>query len=211
DVVYRLKAEDHAVVYALLQSAANMGKLQPIPHNAAMKDYRRAFLPSGIVPDPPRPPTPPPDSPPLTPIFPRSARYKRPGRDTGGLRSFAELPERIGALREKKLLDVEDVSSKRYGVSVDALAQESMLVVDGWQTFAPSSPSITSSVDDEFDELADMFPSSPDTSVVDAMNLVQDVEDSKLDEIQIPRDRRIGGSLGLPGESIVDKAQKAGG
>ncbi|KAG6835138.1 hypothetical protein C0991_004258, partial [Blastosporella zonata] len=48
------------------------------------------------------------------------------------------------------------------------------------ETFAPSSPSITSSVDDEFDELADMFPSSPDTSVVDAMNLVQDVEDSKL-------------------------------
>ncbi|KAG6838216.1 hypothetical protein C0991_001000 [Blastosporella zonata] len=55
-----------------------------------------------------------------------------------------------------------------------------MLVVDGWQTFAPSSPSIASSVDDEFDELADMFPSSPDASVVDAMNLVQDVEDSKL-------------------------------
>ncbi|KAG6863345.1 hypothetical protein C0991_006577 [Blastosporella zonata] len=79
------------------------------------------------------------------------------------------------------------------------------------EMFAPSSPSIASSVNDKFDELADMFSSSPDTSVVDAMNLVQDVKDSKLDEIQIPRDRRIGGSLGLLGESIVDKAQKAGG
>ncbi|KAG6918221.1 hypothetical protein DXG01_015814 [Tephrocybe rancida] len=210
DVIYNLKAADHAAVRALLRSVAAMNKAQPVP-SSAIKDYRLAFLPAGFVHDPPRPLTPPLDSPPLTPIFARNERYRLAedmGAKMGVLRSFKELPERLGA-KGKVLVEVEEDGNM---VSADVLARASMVVVDGWQTFAPSSPStVSSAADEEFDELAEMFPSSPDTSVVGAMNLVQDVENSKLDEVQIPKGRRIGGSLGFSKESIVDKARKAGG
>ncbi|KAG6899403.1 hypothetical protein C0995_006044 [Termitomyces sp. Mi166 len=224
DVVYNLKAEDHAAVRTYLQSVVTMCRPQLATPSDIKKDYRRAYLPAGFVFDPPRPATPSPDSPPLIPIFARSARYKSvENRDVknGVLRSYAELPGRLDALGEAKILDSDD--------DMD-LARASMVVVDGWQTYAVSSPSTVSSVgDEEFDQLADMFPSSPDTSVVDAMNLVEDVENSKfgthlsgfvaalilssidVDEVQIPKNRRIGGSLGLPRESVIDKARKAGG
>ncbi|KAG6885124.1 hypothetical protein C0993_005702 [Termitomyces sp. T159_Od127] len=202
DVVFNLKAADHAAVRAYLQSVATMCRPRLATPSDIKKDYRRAYLPAGFVFDPSPPAVPPLDSPPLTPVFARSARY-RCNQDvkSGVLGSYAELPERLGVTRDTKILDSDE--------DMD-LARASMIVVDGWQTYAVSSPSSVSSVDDEFDELADMFPPS-DTSAVDAMNLVEDVENSKLDEVQIPKNRRIGGSLGLPRESIIDKARKAGG
>ncbi|KAG5353703.1 hypothetical protein C0989_003129 [Termitomyces sp. Mn162] len=206
DVSFNLKAADHAAVRAYLQSVATMCRPQPVTSNDLKRDYRRAYLPAGFVFDPPRPATTPPNSPPLTPIFPRSTRYKRvENQDIKNrvLCSYVELPQRLGVAGEAKLLDLDG--------DMD-LARASMVVVDGWQTYAVSSPTTVSSIDDaEFDELADMFPSSPDTSIVDAMNLVEDVENSKLDEVQIPKNRRIRGSLGMSRESIVDRARKAGG
>ncbi|KAG6896756.1 hypothetical protein C0992_006331 [Termitomyces sp. T32_za158] len=203
DVTFNLKAADHTAVRAYLQSVATVCRPQLATHIDIKKDYRRAYLPAGFVFDPPPPPASPQDSPPLTPVFARSARYGcNQDVKSGVLHSYAELPERLGVTEKAKILDSDE--------DMD-LARASMIVVDGWQTYAVSSPTSVSSADDEFDELADMFPSSPDTSVIDAMNLVEDVENSKLDEVQIPRNRRIGGSLGLLRESIIDKAQKAGG
>ena len=50
------------------------------------------------------------------------------------------------------------------------------------ETIVTSSPSMISvhSDDEEIDQLADMFPSSPDTEISCAMNLTCDVESSKL-------------------------------
>ncbi|KAG6833602.1 hypothetical protein H0H87_004229 [Tephrocybe sp. NHM501043] len=210
DVIYHLKAADYAAVRALLQSVFTMCRPHPLPPKAIKNDYRDTFLPVGFVHDPPQPPTPPLDSPPLTPIFPRNARYRGADGQDIGLRSFVELPEKIGAVGGMTMVAADEDASGSTA-SDDSLARASMVIVDGWQTYAPSSSTTVSSVDEEFDELAGMFPSSPDTSVVDAINLIQDVENSKLDEVQIPKDRRIGESLFPPRESIVDKNQKAGG
>ncbi|KAG6849252.1 hypothetical protein H0H93_010001 [Arthromyces matolae] len=216
DVLYSLKAEDHALMRAFLQSVATMCRPRPATAKDIKKDFRRAYVPAGFVFNSETEPSPP-DSPPLTPIFPRNARFKLSGNqgnqsgggDAGLPRSFAEIPRLVGAEPQSRVLSWDDNLLSGSG---DEIAGASMVIVDGWQTFAVSSPSTVSSIDDEqFDELADdLYPSSPDTSVVNAINFVEDVENSKLDEILIPKERCIGGNLGMPRESI-DRARKAGG
>ncbi|KAG6813927.1 hypothetical protein H0H92_005776 [Tricholoma furcatifolium] len=207
DVTYYLKAADHAAVRDLLQSVAAVSRVRPTSPNGIERDCRRAYLPPNFAFEPPKSQTPPLDSPPFTPIFPRNERFKR-SEDRHSrpvLRSYAELPERIGAVMGRKALEIDECDDLG---AVDDLPRATMIVVDGWQTYDVSSPSTVSSFeDDEIDELAEMFPPSPNTSII------VDFENAKLDEIQIPKDRRIGGSLGgsrdLP--TIVNDTRKAGG
>ncbi|GLB33412.1 hypothetical protein LshimejAT787_0102960 [Lyophyllum shimeji] len=202
DVIYHLKASDHSAVRAFLKSGSTSCRPQTRRPNASNNDYRRLYLPASFDFDQPRPITPPPDSPPLVPIFTRKDRDRekclsaiKAGRGVhrAPLRSMGEIPDYIGA-------SGMHLPGSDYGgviASAESLSRENMIIVDGWQTYATSSPSTICSADsDGIDELIDMFPSSPDTSVVGALNLVRDVEDSKLEEVQIPRNRRFGGSLG---------------
>ncbi|KAG5645788.1 hypothetical protein DXG03_005325 [Asterophora parasitica] len=128
---------------------------------------------------------------------------------------MSEIPRYIGASRCAHAEEAVTVKEKEY--EARELARQSMIIVDGWQTYATSSPSTVSSFsdEDEIDELIGMFPSSPDTSILGSggnlETLTRDVEESKLDEILVPRDRRIGGVTAGKGKRIVDRARKAGG
>ncbi|KAF5388100.1 hypothetical protein D9615_000036 [Tricholomella constricta] len=221
DVKYHLKAADHAAVRELIKAVSIMSRAQPFPANANKSDFRRMYLPASFDFDQPCQDSRPPDSPPLVPIFARTARLKaakntRMKKDPGrtmhrpALHSMADIPGCIGAsVSDTSALGSDDDRA----AGTKSLARENMVIVDGWQTYATSSPStICSADDDEIDELIGMFPSSPDTDISAVVNLVRDVEDSKLDEVQIPRERRIGGGTSSQGkETIADRARKAGG
>lgn len=125
-----LKTADHAAVRAYLQLVATMCRPQLATPNDIKKDDRRTYLPAGFVFDPPPPAILPPDSPPLTPVFARSARYRCNQDASGVLRSYAELPERLGVMREGEILASDG--------DMD-LSRASMIVVDGWRECKPTS------------------------------------------------------------------------
>ncbi|KAG5637317.1 hypothetical protein H0H81_005010 [Sphagnurus paluster] len=213
DVAFHLKALDHAAVRALFKEVSNMSRQLP---KSNMNDLRRLYLPPSYDFDAPRPTSPRPDSPPLVPIFSRNHKALPDTRNNDdtfpALNSVSQIPHCLGVASPGTFpigSDFEDDTERSK-----SLSRENMVIVDGWETYAVSSPStICSGMDDEIDELAGMFPASPDTSMCgeDVVNLVRDVEDSKLDVVAIPRERRIGGHLGKRHETIVDRARKFGG
>ncbi|EDR04436.1 uncharacterized protein LACBIDRAFT_330568 [Laccaria bicolor S238N-H82] len=172
---WKLGPEEDAAVLSLLKKTADMNRHQ--------KDYKNPYLDpaqwwdSLALIEPPDPP--------FIPIFPRG-KMPRSGqpvdRSKQDLKDVSDLP--LVIISEAKV-EVED-----------DLSVQNMMVVDGWQTISSSPPSTistprSSQEEDQLDEL--WFPSSPDTEPP----LVEQVENAKIEVIQMPRSRRIGGMEGL--------------
>ncbi|RDB14589.1 hypothetical protein Hypma_016464 [Hypsizygus marmoreus] len=226
DVTYQLREAEHTAVRTLLKSVSSMCRPPPpLPQQAGEYNHRRLYLPPSMHAVPPRIATPPPDSPPLLPIFPRKAPVylKRKHSGTSGkdgkrlreleLDSMADLPHFIAAPQTPEPAPLSKLLEEEATDASNTIAQQNMVIVDGWQTYATSSPSTlstASSGDDEIDQLlvgGGMPTSSPDTDVSGSFsfvvkgtegtkNLTRDIERSKLEVVQIPRARRIGGSFG---------------
>ncbi|KAK7035745.1 hypothetical protein R3P38DRAFT_3311737 [Favolaschia claudopus] len=131
-----------------------------------------------------------PDSPPISnfpeleflPIFPRRRRAGSGARENdpppSGLHGMASLPAVI--LPPVKVEEIEP-----------QLHRQNMVIVDGWQTLRSSpspTPSPPSSQEDQIDEL---FMESPNTTP-------PPVRPSKIEVVQIPRVKRIGGQRAKP-------------
>ncbi|KAJ7184316.1 hypothetical protein C8R46DRAFT_1063686 [Mycena filopes] len=185
---WRLRPEEHDAVRSLLRPV--LGRCP--------KEYRNQHL---LAPSS-RPDTPPKASRvqerPFIPIFPRRRRAGGGVREgdlpPAGLKGIASLPAVI--LPEVKIEELEPELHKR-----------NMVVVDGWQTIRSSpSPTPSPGSSQECDELL-----SPDTTPPPA-------RPTKMDVVQIPRIRRIGGTRKKPppighgtnlGTFLVPLVQKA--
>ncbi|KAF8238023.1 hypothetical protein L208DRAFT_1355554 [Tricholoma matsutake] len=209
DIALQLSAADHTAVRELFKSVSIMSRPPATadrkPHPYLPYNFfhlSSSNLESAI---------PLPDSPPFMPIFPRRVpvcpKAKAPAIQKRGsrqgntitatttqrnLNSVVDLPAFIGA-EITNAFGTKD--EETFGPEGQELHKENMVIVDGWHTLATSSPSVLSSVDDdEVDQLLSI--SSPDTELSPA-KLIKEVEDSKMEVIQIPRVRRIRGLAGI--------------
>ncbi|KAJ7837063.1 hypothetical protein B0H14DRAFT_3704351, partial [Mycena olivaceomarginata] len=168
---WRLCSEEHDAVRSLLRSALN----------GPPKGYKNRHLDFSSRPDSPPIPSRIPE-PQFIPIFPRR---RRPGsgvregdRPPSGLDGIASLPAII--LPPVKIEELEP-----------ELHQQNMVIVNGWQAYRSSpspTPSPSSSQEDQIDEL---FMESPNTTP-------PPVRPTKMEVVQIPRVRRIGGAKKKP-------------
>ncbi|KII93076.1 hypothetical protein PLICRDRAFT_694319 [Plicaturopsis crispa FD-325 SS-3] len=131
------------------------------------------------------------------PIFPRNRNPgSKPAPDAP-----SSLSQSVGHLASVlPLVEVEDEDRDLY--------KQHMVVVDGWQTYAsspsPSTPPLGQS-SSQIDELeGDFLPSPPNVKP----SAIQALINAKLDEVEIPRARKPGGSREKPkklgqGESLA--------
>ncbi|KAJ3514549.1 hypothetical protein NLJ89_g2311 [Agrocybe chaxingu] len=119
---------------------------------------------------------------------------------------FPRVPVKTGKACEKPafapscfkdLIDKPSIALKKTVVEDpdgDISLQNLMVIVDGWETIKsspPSTPSSTNSDEDQVDQL--YLPSTPETEPT----LAEELEKAKMDEILIPRSRKIGGKDGV--------------
>nr|GAT60059.1 predicted protein [Mycena chlorophos] len=145
---------------------------------APPKEYKNPHLDFSSRPDTPPPPQ---HEPFFIPIFPRRRRLgdgSRPGQShPSGLSSMQDV---AGVILPP--VKVEEIEPELY--------KQNMVVIDGWSALRSSpspTPSPNSSHEDQIDEL---WP-SPDTSPLP-------VRPTKMDVVQIPRTKRIGGQRKKP-------------
>ncbi|KIM38160.1 hypothetical protein M413DRAFT_30301 [Hebeloma cylindrosporum] len=130
---------------------------------------------------------------PFIPIFPRS-RLIRSGVapstqvKVDRCKSFVDIPSAV-----VNKIEVEDPDGD--------LSRQNLVIVDGWETIRSSPPSSRSSKhsdgEDQLDEL--FLLSSPNTEPSNLEELV------KMEEIIMPRSRRIGGSSGIAPHILAGK------
>ncbi|KAF7353656.1 hypothetical protein MVEN_01050400 [Mycena venus] len=166
-----LRPDDHDAVRSLLRSVLT----------GPPKGYKNRHLDFASRPDSPPIPSRMPE-PQFIPIFPRRRRtgsgVREGDRPPSGLAGIASLPAVI--LPPVKVEELEP-----------DLHQRNMVIVDGWQAYRSSpspTPSPASSQEDQLDEL---FMESPDTTP-------PPVRPTKMEVVQIPRVKRIGGDKKKP-------------
>ncbi|KAI0639961.1 hypothetical protein C8Q77DRAFT_1045891 [Trametes polyzona] len=172
-----MDADTHRNVLELIAAVPALAKKQTESKPQEVKDFLRCD-------------SPPPDLPELEilPLFPRSQRpYPGPGAEGPSSMPFTSMskpPQSI--LSPVAMKDLEE----------DDLAEEHLVVVNGWQALRTSSPS-TPSLADSTSEVDELFmPSSPGSELFC-------VDKLQMEEHQMPRSERIGGAHGkapLPGE-----------
>ncbi|KAI0652408.1 hypothetical protein C8Q79DRAFT_937519 [Trametes meyenii] len=171
-----IDAETHRLVLVLIQSVPMLVKAAPVSESPHVAEFLRGESPPPDVPDLE-----------MLPIFPYGERFGEPLRSVPGgpnktgpptvLETLSQLPDRILAPVVK---DDED-----------DLAEEHLVVVDGWKAFRSSSPSIpgTPSLADSSSDVDELFlPSSPGSPFLAA-------DQAYIEEYQIPRSKKIGGSM----------------
>ncbi|KAF8971848.1 hypothetical protein BDZ97DRAFT_1913740 [Flammula alnicola] len=132
---------------------------------------------------------------PFMPIFPRSRLPRSGMASTTGhlaeLKTFADIPSVV--------LDKVEVEDPE-----DNISRQNMVVVDGWETFKSSPPSTPlSKGSDSEDQLDQLFlESSPNTEPP----LVEELINAKMEPVQIPRSRRIGGNSGIAPHILAGKS-----
>ncbi|KAJ7460988.1 hypothetical protein B0H11DRAFT_160147 [Mycena galericulata] len=190
NIHWQLRPEEHDAVRSLLRSVLA----------ARPKGQNNRHLDPRIRPDsPPIPPRVP--DPPFIPIFPRRRRAGsgvREGNPTpSGLEDIISLPAVI-----LPPVKVEELEPDLY--------KQNMVIVDGWHAYR-SSPSPTPTPPSSEEEVDELFMSSPNTTP-------PPVRPTKMEVIQIPRTKRIGGQRKKPtpigqgtdfGSFLVPLIQKA--
>ncbi|KAJ7273096.1 hypothetical protein C8J57DRAFT_1715378 [Mycena rebaudengoi] len=171
---WRLRPEEHEPVRSLLR-AVLAPRIGPGYKNRHLDFAARPNSPS--IPDQL-------PAPPFIPIFPRSAKRG------GGIRHDAPAPLGLKNIANLPALILPPVKVEQLEPD---LHTQNMVVVDGWQAYKSSpsptpTPSPASTQEDQIDEL---FMSSPDTTPPPARA-------TKMDVVQIPRNRRIGGARKKP-------------
>ncbi|KAK0491325.1 hypothetical protein IW261DRAFT_1354821 [Armillaria novae-zelandiae] len=168
DLNYRLQTEELQAVSAFLKSAAALSCPGPAYKNKYLNPHTRE------------------DSPPLqfreeesVPMFPRSSR-----RGAGCSANVSFFPSDFQKMRDlpskiPPIAEVEDDNAELF--------KANMAVVDGWQTYITSSPSLStpSSHGDNIDQLFNV--SSPDTEI-------SPLKLTRMDVPPLPRNRRRHGS-----------------
>ncbi|KAF8174930.1 hypothetical protein BJ912DRAFT_858120 [Pholiota molesta] len=188
DILYlkcRIQAEDLQGVRSLLQTTTDM--LRP------QKSYKNKYLDIDYLRSVPLlEPTIPYD--PFMPIFPK-ARLPRSGivNAAGHLPDFKGFHDIPKAGLHK--VAVEDPDGD--------ISRQNLVMVDGWETIRSSPPSPpASSPDDGEDQLDELFlASSPDTEAP----LVEELSNSKMEPILMPRTRQIGGTSGVSPHMLAGK------
>ncbi|KAI0361024.1 hypothetical protein OH77DRAFT_1585206 [Trametes cingulata] len=163
-----MAADTHRSVLTLLQSVPALAKApEPsTPHHVV--DFIRSDSP---LPDVPELET--------LPIFPRNDGQ---GGNAVKLENMSQLPVTMLPLVKIKEEDEED------------LAEEHLVVVDGWKAFKSSSPLTigTPSLADSSSEVDELFmPSSPGPASLE-------IDQLYMEEYQMPRSKRLGGGCGNP-------------
>ncbi|KDR85963.1 hypothetical protein GALMADRAFT_132579 [Galerina marginata CBS 339.88] len=128
------------------------------------------------------------------PIFPRS---RLPGSGTRG--SVSHLPGL------KSLADLPSVvMNKIDGQSSDPdISMQNLVTVDGWETIRSSPPSTPSAWNSDSEgQLDQLFIAS---SPITEPPLVEEIAKSKMEEVLIPRSRKIGGSSGITPHILAGK------
>ncbi|KAJ6500557.1 hypothetical protein C8R45DRAFT_863187 [Mycena sanguinolenta] len=169
DTNWRLRPEEHEAVRSLLRSTLS----------GPPKGYKNRHLNFSARSDSPPIPRPIPE-PQFIPIFPRRRRVGSGVREgdppPSGLKGITSLPAVILPPVETDEFEPE-------------LHRQNMVVVDGWHAYRSSpSPTPSPSSSQEIDEL---FMESPDTTP-------PPVRPTKMEIVQIPRVRRIGGERKKP-------------
>ncbi|KAJ6582851.1 hypothetical protein B0H10DRAFT_2098031 [Mycena sp. CBHHK59/15] len=171
---WRLRPDEHEAVRSLLRSTVSA--IRP------RREYKNRHL------DPCSRPASPPilcqvPEPPFIPIFPRRSRpgggIREEDPPPSGLKGIACLPAVV--LPPVKMEEIEP-----------DLHKQNMVVVDGWQAYQSSpSPLSTPASSQEEDQVDQLFMESPDTTP-------PPIRPAKMEVVQIPRTRRIGGARNKP-------------
>ncbi|KAI0363531.1 hypothetical protein BV20DRAFT_1007236 [Pilatotrama ljubarskyi] len=185
-----MEAETHRSVLTLLQAVPALAKA-PKPsechHVHHVDDFLRASSPPLVNPELE-----------TLPIFPRTEGPYRNPLSKYTMSNTPGLPVKLEKLSQLSQALLSPVQMREE--DEEDLAEEHLVIVDGWQAYRTSSPMTagTPSLADSSSEVDELFmPSSPTVETLGADQLY-------MEEYQMPRSKRIGGgccSTSFPGHA----------
>ncbi|KAI0673682.1 hypothetical protein C8Q78DRAFT_1018447 [Trametes maxima] len=177
-----IDAETHRCVLALVQSVPMLAKAAQTSEPPHITEFLRCESPPLDVPELE-----------MLPIFPGGKRWGNASHSTLGGSDHNGPSTVLGALSQ---LPDSIMTPVKIKDDDDDLAEEHLVVVDGWKAFQVRSSSPltlgTPSLADSSSDVDELFlPSSPHCSLLDA-------DKAYMEEYQIPRSKKIGGTLNGP-------------